>query len=262
MSGDAQPPLPARRRPQVPERRFRDDEVAAILSRAASQETRTDLPAPHDPTLRDLMAAAADAGLDPAEVRRAAALVPSAGAGFAGVALGAPDRREAAAVLEDVRLPADTRALAREAERAAGRRGEVVTSEAGRFVWEERHLGGRTTVSLAEEGGALEVRASADRAGHYMGLWFGGLMGWALLSALTPLGALPLLGQALAFVVTPLLVARPFWVASDRKVRARLERTVLDLARAAEEGGGDAAPGSPGGGALSPPDQRASLPPG
>jgi hypothetical protein len=234
---DDRRPLPAPRRSEAPERRFLDDEVAVILSRAASRETRTDLPTPHDPTLADLMAAAADAGLDPAEVRRAAALVPSAGAGFAGVALGAPDHREAAVVLEGVRLPADTRALAREAERAAGVRGEVVTSEPGCFVWEERHAGGRTTVSLSEAGGALEVRASADRAGHYMGLWFGGLVGWAVLSALTPLGALPLVGQALAFVVTPFLVARPFWVISDRKVRARLERMVLDLARVAEEGG-------------------------
>jgi hypothetical protein len=78
---------------------------------------------------------------------------------------------------------------------------------------------------------------SADRAGHYMGLWFGGLVGWAVLSALTPLGALPLLVQALALVFTPFLVARPFWAVSDRKVRVRLERAVLDLARTAEEGG-------------------------
>lgn len=242
MSGDERAPLPAPRRPTSPERRFRDDEVAAILARAASTETRADVPAPHDPTLADLMAAAADAGLDPAEVRRAAALVPPSGGGLASAALGAPDRREASAVLEGVRLPADRRALAREAERLTGRRGEVVASEPGRFLWEERHAGGRTTVSLVEEGGALELRAWADRAGHYLGLWFGGLVGWAVLSALTPLGALPLLGQALAFVVIPFLLARPLWVVSDRKVRARLERMVLDLARAAEEAGGTGPP--------------------
>ncbi len=253
MTGDPQAPLPAPRPSRLPERRFRDDEVAAILSRAAARETRTDLPAPHDPTLADLMAAAADAGLDPAEVRRAAALVPYPGGGFAGAALGAPDRREAAAVLEGVRLPSDTRPLVRAAERAAGRRGEVVASEPGRFMWEERHLGGGTTVSLVEEGGALEVRVSADRAGHYAGLWLGGLMGWAVLSALTPLGTLPLAAQVIAFVATPFLVARPFWTLSDRKARARLERAVLDLVRTAEEGGGSTGDGGA---------ERSSLPPG
>lgn len=251
MTGDPQAPLPAPRPSELPERRFRDDEVAAILTRAASQETRTDLPAPHDPTLADLMAAAADAGLDPADVRRAAALVPSAGGGFAGAALGAPDRRETTAVLEGVSLPSDTRLLAQEAERVTGRRGKVVASEPGRFLWEERHAGGGTTVSLVEEGGTLEIRASAERAGHYLGLWFGGLVGWAILSALTPMGALPLAGQVISFVATPFLLARPFWTVSDRKVRARLERMVLDLARAAEERGGRVGPRS-GGGALPP----------
>ncbi|MDP2955759.1 MAG: hypothetical protein Q8N53_05010 [Longimicrobiales bacterium] len=232
---EAERPLPAPRGPLAPERRFLDHEVAAILARAASREASPDLPAPHDPTLADLMAAAAEAGLDPAEVRRAAALVPPAPAGFAGVALGAPDRREVVAVLEGARLPAETHALVRTAERLAGHRGELVDSAPGLLVWEERHLGGRTTVSLAEAGGALELRVSADRAGAYAGLWFAGLMAWAALSALTPLGALPLLGKVLGFVLAPLLIARPFWVLGDRRLRARLEHAVMDLARASEQ---------------------------
>jgi len=238
MTGDAPSPVPAPRRPQAIERRFRDDEVAAILARAASQDARTDLPAPHDPTLADLMSAAEGAGLDPAEVRRAAALVPSAGGGVATAVLGAPDRREVVAVLERVRIPADAKALARAVERAAGSKGNVGKSGPGSFVWRERHLGGGTTVSLVQEGEALEIRVSADRAGHYLGHWFGGVLVWALLSALTPLGALPIAGQALAFLATPFLVARPFWAASDRKLRARLERAALDLARDVEEGDG------------------------
>jgi hypothetical protein len=211
--------------------------VAAILARAASRDASPDLPAPHDPTLADLMAAAAEAGLDPAEVRRAAALVPPAPAGFAGVALGAPDRREVVAVLEGARLPADTHALVRAAERLAGGRGDVVDSAPGLLVWEERHLGGGTTMSAAEAGGALELRVSADRAGAYAGLWFAGLVAWAALSALTPLGALPLLGKALGFVLAPVLIARPFWVVADRRLRGRLEVAVMDLARVADQQG-------------------------
>jgi len=227
--------LPAPR-PSAPVRRYGDDEVAAILARASTRESGAGLPAPHDPTLADLMAAAADAGLDPAEVRRAASLVAPAPGGTARVALGAPDRREALAVLEGVPFPTETHALVREAERATGRRGEVVEASPGRFLWQERHAGGGTEVSLTPAGDALEVRVRMDRAGDYGALWFGGLVGWAVLSALTPLGALPLLGKALGFMIAPFVVARPFWVASDRKAAARLERLALDLARVAEEG--------------------------
>lgn len=230
-SGD----LPAPR-PSAPVRRFSDDEVAAILARASARETGAGLSAPTDPTLEDLMAAAADAGLDPAEVRRAASLAAPAPGGAARLVLGAPDRRDVLAVLEGVPFPPDTQALARAAERGTGQRGEVVESMPGRFVWKERHTGGGTEVSLTQAGSALELRAHADRAGQYAALWFTGLVGWALLSALTPLGALPLLGKALGFVLAPFLLARPFWVAADRRAAARLERLTLDLARAAEEG--------------------------
>jgi len=230
------PELPAPR-PSGPVRRFSDDEVAAILARAAARETDAGVSAPNDPTLSDLMAAAADAGLDPAEVRRAASLVVPAPGGVARIVLGAPDRRDVLAVLDGLPFPSETQALAREAERATGHRGEVVESSAGRFVWEERHTGGGTEVTLTQTGSALELRVRSDHAGHYAALWFGGFVGWALLSALTPLGALPLLAKALGFVVAPFLVARPFWVGSDRRAAARLERLAIDLARVAEERG-------------------------
>jgi hypothetical protein len=61
----------------------------------------------------------------------------------------------------------------------------------------------------------------------------------------TPLGALPILGKVLGFLVTPLLVARPFWAVADRRVRERLERLALDVLRIAD--GGDLAPGDPEG---------------
>ena len=71
----------------LPARRFADEEVAAILRRASVRELGADLPSPHDPTLSDLMAAAAEVGLDPGEVRRAAAVVSGAGRSVVDVAL-------------------------------------------------------------------------------------------------------------------------------------------------------------------------------
>ncbi len=234
MAEPSPPDLPAPR-PSAPVRRFSDAEVATILARASAREAGAGMSAPSDPTVEDLMAAAAEAGLDPAEVRRAASLVMPAGAGLARIALGAADHRDAVIVLDDAPFPTDTDRLVREAERATGSRGEVVEASAGRFVWRERHTGGGTEITLTKSGGGLELRARADRAGHYGALWFGGLVTWALLSALTPLGALPLLGKALGFLVAPVLLARPFWVAADRRSAARLERLALDLARVAEE---------------------------
>ena len=71
-------------RGSLPARRFADDEVADILRRASVREAAVGLPSPHDPTLADLMVAAAEAGMDPAEVRRAAAVDVHRGGSVAG----------------------------------------------------------------------------------------------------------------------------------------------------------------------------------
>lgn len=235
--------------PARSERRYRDDEVSAILARAAAKETRTDLPAPHDATLSDLMAAAAEAGLDPAEVRRAAAVDVRARFTFVDLALGGPDRREVSARLEGARIPADSRAVVRRAEEALGGKGEVVESAPGRFEWRSEGVGARGHLTLTEREGALELAATVDRAGHYVGLLFVGLVAWAALSVLTPLGALPALGKLVSLIVVPPLVARPFWTAADRRARERLEALALDVLRAGEEGGPAALPEGEGGGA-------------
>jgi hypothetical protein len=219
----------------LPARRFGDDEVAAILRRASVRDLATGLPSPHDPTLADLMAAAAEVGLDPGEVRRAAALVPAAGGGAATAVIGAPDRRACSAVLDGTTLPEARQNMVREAERHLGGNGQIMVSEPDRLVWQETHLGGRTTVEVRAVDGATEIDVRADRAGHYLGLWFLGLVGWATVSALSPL-ALPALPAALAFLAIPPLLVRPLWVRADRRLRARLEGAVMALARAVEEG--------------------------
>jgi len=242
MEQDARAPLPAPRDPHVPERRFRDEEVSAILARAASREARPDLPTPHDPTLSDLMAAAAEVGLDPAEVRRAAALQPPPPRRAVDVVLGAPDHREVTARLEGARIPVDTYELVRWAEAAFGTRGEVTESAPGRFEWRADGVGSRSRLTLVERDGALELTAASDRSGDYAGFLFMGLLAWMALAMMTPLGSVPPLLQLLAFFATPPLVARPFWARASRRLQARLEGLALDVLRAADEAGPAALP--------------------
>lgn len=218
-------------------RRLRDEEVALILRRAADVETRPELPAAGGATLAEVMRAAEEVGLDPGEVRRAAAILPVSSGGAAQVAFGAPDRREVRAFLEGARLTGERHDLVRLAEAALSRSGEVQESDPGRFRWEETHLGGRTVLELEETQGGVAVRATAHRAGHYLGGWFLGLVGWAVLSALTNLTAVmaPLL-VVLGFLLVPTLAMRPFWTRSDRTTKHRLERLLMDTLRLVDRG--------------------------
>lgn len=220
-----------------PARRFDDDEVAAILRRASMRDLAGGLPSPHDPTLGDLMAAAREVGLDADEVRRAAAVEVRRTRGVVDAVMGAPDRREVWARLEGARIPEDTRRVERWAEEAMGRRGTVVQGDPGRFVWLAHGAGSRNSVTLVEQDGAVELTVATERAGYYAGLLFMGLLAWAGLSMATPLGALPMLGKIVGLFVTPPLVVRPFWAASDRRIQEGLERLALRILRASDEAG-------------------------
>jgi hypothetical protein len=188
------------------------------------------------------MVAATEVGLDPAAVRRAAAIIPSPKGGLSSVVLGAPDRRQIQAFLEDAPLPEGRTELVRASERLLGRRGEVLEDDSERFVWRENHGVGRTTVELTGAGHGTEVRVEADRAGHYLAGWFAGLAGWGALSALTPLGALGPVGGALSLLAVPFLLARPFWKRADKRLQRRLEDLTLELAKVVEEHGAAALP--------------------
>ncbi|MEJ2205836.1 MAG: hypothetical protein P8170_17205 [Gemmatimonadota bacterium] len=224
-----------------PARRFTEGEVSDILRRAAEAEGRSGLPTAPDLTLDDLLVAAREAGLDPAVVRRSSAIETRERGGVASVLFGAPDRREVRAVMPRSRLPDDRRDLAAAAERGLGREGEVVGSGPDHFRWQEDHIAGRTRLDLTREGEGTAIRASADRAGHYLGAWFLGLAGWALLSALTPVGSLALLPKILSYLVVPVVAARPWWRRRDRDLKKRLEQLTLDVAGIVEDAG-DAQP--------------------
>ena len=214
------------------ERRVRAEEFDAILRRAAQSEQSPHLAAKHDLTVTELMEVAREVGLDPLAVRRSASIERVAGTGALAATLGAPDRREVRATMHGG-LPDDRRGLARAAERVLGRSGAIVEDDAERFVWRESHGVGRTTVTVSGEGSS-DVSIVADRAGHYLVHWFLGLLGWAGLSTVVPF-SLGSLAATLLLLVTPFLLARPFWRRSDRATRATLDDLAMELLRVADE---------------------------
>ncbi len=222
----APPALPPDAGAVTPDRALTEAEVTRVL-RLASEADEGGALTPSGHTVPELMEAAREAGIDPALVARAAAVTEAPGGGAATLALGAPDTRTLRAFVPGGRLPTEPRELCAAVERALGRGGQLQDARAGRLVWREDHTLGRTTLDLVETDDGLEVTLDADRAGHYLGAWFLGVLGWGALAALTPLGALGPVATLAGFLVLPFVVARPFWIRFDRNRRRRLEAAMM-----------------------------------
>lgn len=219
----------------APGRLLAPDEADRILARAARREV-----AAPDPgtalTVDDLASAAAQAGLDPADVRRAALVAPPPRVpALSGIAFGAPARRRVTAHVPGASIPDERQALVRAAERGLGRSGQVVDSAPGRFLWREDHTLGRSTVELDASDSGVDVRVTTDRTGVYTLGWFLALIVVAVAAAVIPGVAVGVLGTVLGLVVLPFVGVRPLWVRSDREVLGRLEDTIMDVLRVVEE---------------------------
>jgi hypothetical protein len=216
-----------------PQRRFSREETALILRRATDAERRAPSPVEGGLTLEEIAAAAREAGIDPAAVRRAAALTLAPFTESRPGILGAPVAPEIGARFEG-RLPDSARAAFHAAvERAIGRRG-ALADEPNALVWHEDHGSGRTTVRARQEGGAVTVTAEADRRGHLLLLVLAVAMVVGL--ALLPLGGfggVAALAGAVGAVLLPLaalaLGTRAAWPLLERPVERRLESAVLEV---------------------------------
>lgn len=228
-------------------RRFGDEEVADILRRAASQEARSNLPAPHDPTLDDLVAAAEEAGMDGAAVRRAAAVRALPESGTQAWLFGGQSTRTVQGALEGP-IPEDPGPLARAAEYTVGRSGSVMRSKPGTWIWESGGMES-TRIELREEGGGTSLMVHGSRGGTlaltYMTLLVGvaavsgsfGLFG-AVAASMGPLASL------LGLFGVPLLLTRLFFSRGDGRSRDRLEHLAMEVIRVAEETGASEDPGT------------------
>jgi len=215
------------------ERKLVPAEVDSILEIAARREGSTTLPARRDVTVSQLMEAAAEVGLDPAEVRRAAALVPVPSGGPLAGLLGGPAQRAFRASSPSP-LPVDRRSLRTSIEAVLGRSGEVLVDEPSRWEWREDHGIGRTRVVIHGDD-ATDVEVTADRTGHYFVAWLAAFLGWAAIAATLPV-PMGIAGTVAGFFAIPIALVWPFWRSRDRALRRRLEDATLTALRATESG--------------------------
>jgi len=221
--------------------------VSAILQRASLVETHMALPAPYDPTVEDLVQAAREVDMDPALVRRAAAVVPVPESGPSVFLFGAEDRIRVHADLQ-APMPERRQSLVQAAEDALGGSGRVAESDPDGFVWNGAGTLVRSTVTLRKKGTGLSLEVQADRTGRYLLFWGSSFLTLATISgAVGGLAALGSMSPLLLFAVPallPILVARPFWKRAQRRARERVELLAMELVRlieedpAAREGGG------------------------
>ncbi len=225
------------------DRRFGDEETAEILARASRQEVHSNLPSPHDPTLDDLVAAAVEAGLDGAAVRRAAAVHPLPESGAQALVFGGQSSRTVRGVI-DGPLPEDTASLARAAEAVTGKAGSVVKSKPGTWVWESRGGLSHTRVVLTEDAGSTDITVRGNKAGVLALTYLPLLVGVAAISSGLGLFATVVAGMGpLAALIglfgIPLLLTRPMFARLDRGSKDLLEHLTMELIRVTEEQRGD-----------------------
>ena len=222
------------------ERRFSRHEAALILRRATDGEIRAH--SSHDGlTLDELIAAAREAGIDPAAIQRAATLIPARQDPVQNVLLGAPVRPVVRARVPG-RLAAELAGEVRAAlEQAIERTGELETEGCG-LIWREEHGFGRTEVRAVPDGPVVEVSATAERGGHLLALVL--VLATAVALALQPLGGfggLAALGGPLLAVVGPVAAVmagtRLLWPPLQRPTLRRLEAAALEVGAMVEESG-------------------------
>lgn len=211
-------------------RRYTDDEFAKVLHAAIKlQETsRARLPTGREGyTLEEMREAARDAGIEPALIDRAVAMLPFA-AGTGGGLLGGPTRYRLSrsipgkATREDLIRAVDT---IRDVVGLAGQ----VTTELDGLSWETTGEVSQIHVSIFPRDDGTEVRVAVDRAGAAVltvllpvtgALVLGGITG-SIVEPETVLGGVALMGTWLAGGAT---LARVLWGRSTAIIRDRASR--------------------------------------
>ena len=222
-------------------RRYSPEETALILRRATDGEQSLESRRDDTLSLDQIVAAATEAGIDAASIRRAAAvsLVPSEP--FRSRLWGAPVDPIVQGVFTGSLPPDRHKAMRIAIERALHRRGEIeVVGEA--FIWREEHGLGRASIEVSPVGSTIEVTGQAERQGHLLALTF--VVALAVGIALLPLGGFAglaaVMGPALS-VLAPIAAifigTRLAWPILQKPVLRGLEAAVLEVGALVEEPG-------------------------
>jgi hypothetical protein len=210
------------------DRRFSDEEFALILRKAAELQTSpTALRRSGGLTLEDMKSIAAEAGLDPELVERAAGLVPRAPreSTFERLAGGPVKYRLEHTVpveLTDERIAA----LASAIRGAAEHHGTLDTNVAG-LEWTSVGEPSQVYVTATRQGDQTHVTVAADRSGGAILTGFLNVTAGFVAAAVTGGIFDPEVGAAALFIGTGVLAgltsARLIWTRTTRTVRRRLD---------------------------------------
>jgi hypothetical protein len=224
----------------VEERRYSKRETGLILRRATDGEIRTQS-SQGGLTLDELVAAAREAGIDPAAVRRAALLSSPPQGPLEKLLLGAPVNPVVRARIPGRLSSGGASALRTALDQALERAGEM-EEEGGLLIWREEHGVGRTEISAEPDGDFVEVTAVAERKGHLLVLTMANaLVVGLLLLPLGGFGGLAAVGGPLLAVVGPfgavLAGTRALWPVLERRTERQLEAAALEVGARIEEPG-------------------------
>lgn len=230
------------------ERRFTEEEVDAILTRAVHLgETGSPSPAVTGSlSLTELKQIAGEVGIGPHLVEAAAAdLVAGAPAGSA-TWLGPPARARATRLLDATLSQADIELLLRLVERRWGRKG-MVSEALGRVVWASESAQLTTQVSISEQEGKTRVDVEGRYPGQMRPLLhlIPGAMGLTLaVSLAAPAGIFgaPLIAAAVGGGALGAALGRGIWEAVARTTTRKGEALADEIAAAAVDLGDSAHP--------------------
>jgi len=220
-------------------RRYSDEEFARILRMAAESRAPShtlQAQSGEGLTLTEMTQIAAEVGIPPDSVARAAARLSDDHAGRASRILGGPMRHTRRDVVDCAMDPAAFARVVDVIRDTVGQSGEV-REELGRVVWSTVGEPTQVRVALAAGDHNTDVVVSADRNGAFVLTWafptLAGMVGAGITGAIvepaTVAGGVALFAGMAA---GGLLVARALWERSSRAVARKLD-AVLERTRRA-----------------------------
>jgi hypothetical protein len=227
-------------------RLYTDEEIALILREAAqsaASPTATRSPSA-GLSLQQIKAAAAEAGLDPALVERAALSLPQRSSeSFFERAAGGPLKfRETIDLPMAMRQDVSTRLLSaiRAAAEVPGKGG----ADASGFAWHARYKGNPLSVTAHEDSRGTRVQILVERKGSMVRTLYFTIVA-VVMTSWTLVESINTIPELLAWTAIPIgavALARAHWKSSTRAIRERmaeLASAVRESPPTRNDGGGD-----------------------
>jgi hypothetical protein len=220
------------------ERRYDDREVGEILRKAMQAEPAKALQRGHGLSLTELKSIAAEVGIDPARVERAAHTLVQSHGSRTNPILGGPTHIELEARVPGEIGPSQTPEVLAVVRRATGHQGQV-SEVHGTLEWSANTDMGNRLVTVSPGDGHSTIRAMA-RLGQGAALAFLPSAIGSLITIIVCLKTFADSGSPLALVLMPLIFAllyaipRGLWARAAHKEADSFRRVVEEVGRLAE----------------------------